>query len=164
MEKYLKIQQFAKRVGRNIQNLRYLDSINVFKPAYISKGGHRFYTEAQVAQFFKRLDNKDKKNVFYALLDDETERKILIKNIKKFMQERNLAYNVIIDIRKHVYEDQYTNNIYKLLKMIHKNEVSLLYAFKVENFKGYPCLKLINDFAKDNGIKTRFMEKERYAR
>ncbi len=163
MKKYLKISEFAKLVGSKIQNLRYLDNINVFKPAYLSEGGHRFYTREQINEFISKYDVKGKKNVFYLLIENEDEKAVLIKNIKKFLMEQNLIYSIIVDSYDNINRVKYSKNIAKLTRMISNKEINLLYAFTVDNICNYPCLKMIKDLAKINDVNMRFISRKNYA-
>ena len=48
MEKHYSISEFSELSGISKSTLRRYDNENTFKPAFVSKGGHRRYTETQL--------------------------------------------------------------------------------------------------------------------
>ena len=42
---YYKMGEFSKRTGLSIQTLRLWDSYGKLKPAYVTEGKHRYYSE-----------------------------------------------------------------------------------------------------------------------
>jgi DNA-binding transcriptional MerR regulator len=48
------IGEFAKKIGITIQTLRDWDKCGKLKPAYRSKGNHRYYYEEQLKEFLDR--------------------------------------------------------------------------------------------------------------
>lgn len=52
MEKYLKIKAFAQLTGVSVRTLQYYDEINLLKPAYTNKYGHRFYDSGSFSKMF----------------------------------------------------------------------------------------------------------------
>ena len=43
--KYYSIGEFADKIGKTIQTLRNWDKNNTFKPAYVTTGGTRYYSQ-----------------------------------------------------------------------------------------------------------------------
>ena len=49
--KYYSIGEFADKIGKTIQTLRNWDKNNTFKPAYVTAGGTRYYSQEQLNNF-----------------------------------------------------------------------------------------------------------------
>ncbi|SEN64970.1 MerR HTH family regulatory protein [Megamonas sp. Calf98-2] len=49
--KYYSIGEFADKIGKTIQTLRNWDKNNTFKPAYVTTGGTRYYSQEQLNNF-----------------------------------------------------------------------------------------------------------------
>ena len=49
--KYYSIGEFADKIGKTIQILRNWDKNNTFKPAYVTTGGTRYYSQEQLNNF-----------------------------------------------------------------------------------------------------------------
>lgn len=57
---YLKIGQFANRIGVTPATVRNWDKEGILKPHHISPTGYRYYSQAQVDEYLsKKKDNDD---------------------------------------------------------------------------------------------------------
>ena len=54
----LKLGEVCKRLGVSDKTLRNWDKRDFFKPAVVSPGGKRYYTEEQVEEFIKGNNKK----------------------------------------------------------------------------------------------------------
>ena len=59
------IGEFAKKISVTIQTLRDWDKSGKLKPAYRSKGNHRYYSEEQLNEILQKKQPKNRINVGY---------------------------------------------------------------------------------------------------
>ena len=50
---FIKISEAAQMLGISVQSLRKWHKTGEFEPAYVSRGGRRFYTRDQIDRFLK---------------------------------------------------------------------------------------------------------------
>lgn len=60
----LKLGEVCKRLGVSDKTLRNWDKRDFFKPAVVSPGGKRYYTEEQVEEFLNSNKKADKQGIY----------------------------------------------------------------------------------------------------
>ena len=69
-----KIGEFSKKIGISVRTLRDWDKKNILKPAKITKGGVRFYSESQLNSYLGIIDETvQKKNYIYARVSNQNQ-------------------------------------------------------------------------------------------
>lgn len=61
----LKLGEVCKRLGVSDKTLRNWDKRDFFKPAVVSPGGKRYYTEEQVEEFLNSNKKADKQGILW---------------------------------------------------------------------------------------------------
>ena len=70
-----KIGEFSKKIGISVRTLRDWDKKNILKPAKITKGGIRFYSENQLNSYLGIVDETvQKKNYIYARVSNQNQK------------------------------------------------------------------------------------------
>ena len=87
--KLLSIGEFAKRVDLSVAAVRYMQKTGTLEPAYVSKGGTRYYSVDQVDEYNSRADRFE----FYgSKYNDKATNDKLRENYAKLF--RRLPYNI----------------------------------------------------------------------
>lgn len=125
---YHSIGKFAKLINRHIETLRDWDRKNILKPAYISSGKHRMYSEEQLNEVLNlKYRNVTKKVIGYCRVSSNKQKDELdkqIKYVKEYMIAKGYCFKVITDIGSGInYNKQGLN---KLVDMISNGEVEKL--------------------------------------
>ncbi len=84
------IGEFAKKIGVSIQTLRDWDKSGKLKPAYRSKGNHRYYSEDQLNEFL------DKKIIF----DSNSSKDELVSHIVRIIHLLDIKDKIIKELEK----------------------------------------------------------------
>ena len=83
---YYTIGDFSRKVGLSINTLRNWDKEGKLKPAYISSGGHRYYSDEQFNRLIGiKLDKQERITIGYARVSSskqEDDLKRQVENIK----------------------------------------------------------------------------------
>ena len=99
---YYKMGEFSKRTGLSIQTLRLWDSNGKLKPAYVTEGKHRYYSEEQLNRILGiKLDKQEKRTIGYARVSSNKQKDELIRqveNLKTYMIARGYQFEIIEDI------------------------------------------------------------------
>ena len=99
---YYTIGEFSKKVGLSISTLRNWDSDGKLKPAYVTSGGHRYYSEEQVNRLIGlKLDKQEKITIGYARVSSHKQKDDLkrqIENLKMYMIAKGYSFEIIEDI------------------------------------------------------------------
>ena len=99
---YYTIGEFSKKVGLSISTLRNWDSDGKLKPAYVTSGGHRYYSEEQVNRLIGlKLDKQEKITIGYARVSSHKQKDDLkrqIECLKMYMIAKGYSFEIIEDI------------------------------------------------------------------
>lgn len=158
-EKYLKIGEFAKKVNTKIGRLRYLNSKNIFKPAFVSESGHRYYTSEQIKEFFQREKNSKKFNVYLCIkkmdLSDDLQNKI--KNAEKILAPMLYPFKTVIVNDRPIKEVETAKMLSRLFELLSSPDIKCLYMDH-ENDSEY--MPLIVEFCKTQNVEIKFIAKK----
>ena len=99
---YYTIGEFSKKVGLSISTLRNWDSDGKLKPAYVTSGGHRYYSEEQVNRLIGlKLDKQEKITIGYARVSSCKQKEDLkrqVECLKMYMIAKGYSFEIIEDI------------------------------------------------------------------
>ena len=90
---YYTIGEFSKKVGLSINTLRNWDKDGKLKPAYVTDGGHRYYSDDQLNRLIGiKLDKQEKITIGYARVSPHKQKDDLkrqVENIKMYISATN---------------------------------------------------------------------------
>jgi len=122
---YYSIGKFAKLINKSIVTLRLWDRKGVLKPAYITTGGHRMYSQEQLNEILHiKNQGMPKKIIGYCRVSSIKQKEELDKQIqyvKEYMIAKGYCFEIISEIGSGTnYNKQGLN---KLVDMITNAEV-----------------------------------------
>ena len=95
------IGPFAKKVGKTVETIRIWERKGILVPAYRSQGGHRMYSDEQLAQVLQNDQPKNRLNLGYACVDSPHQQDDLLREeqlIESYLALQGSPYQVITDI------------------------------------------------------------------
>ncbi|EFU74398.1 resolvase, N-terminal domain protein [Enterococcus italicus DSM 15952] len=163
------IGEFGKQIGVTPQTLRNWDKRGELKPAHVSQGGTRYYSEEQRNQFLGIAGRKKPKRITIGYCrvssnkqKDDLERQI--ENVKTYMIARGYQFDIIQDIGSGINYNK--KGLSQLIDKITNGEIDkvvILYKDRLIRF-GYELIeKLCNKYGTeieiiDNTEKTEEQE------
>lgn len=103
MSAFYKIGDFAEKTGLSISTLRRWDKEGKLKPAKVTEGGTRLYTDNQLKLFSggKLSDNKERITILYCRVSsskqkDDLERQI--ENVRTYALARGYRFELVTDV------------------------------------------------------------------
>lgn len=146
MKKHYSIAQFAELSGISKSTLRRYDKENKLKPAYISSGGHRRYTESQLFELIGKKNNTNKINVGYVRvsskkqLDDLERQHTLMEN---YLISKGKPFEIIKSIGSGInYNNSSLNDLVDMVISGRVNKVFIMYKDRLVQF-GFEPLQSI---------------------
>ena len=95
------IGPFAKMVGKTVETIRIWERKGILVPAYRSQGGHRMYSDEQLAQVLQNDQPKNRINLGYACVDSPHQQDDLLREeqlIESYLALQGSPYQIITDI------------------------------------------------------------------
>ena len=146
------IGEFGKQIGVTPQTLRNWDKRGELKPAHVSQGGTRYYSEEQRNQFLGIAGRKKPKRITIGYCrvssnkqKDDLERQI--ENVKTYMIARGYQFDIIQDIGSGINYNK--KGLSQLIDKITNGEIDkvvILYKDRLIRF-GYELIeKLCNKY------------------
>lgn len=133
------IGKFSKKAGVSIQTLRRWDKENILKPAYVTQGKTRYYSEEQLDELLGKPKLETKRVVVgYCRVSshkqkDDLERQV--NNVKTYMLAKGYQFEIIQDIGSGI---NYNNKgLNQLISMITNNQIEkvvILYKDRLVRF------------------------------
>lgn len=127
--KYYSIGEFAKLIGKTQQTLRNWDNSGKLKPAYITDGGHRMYSQKQLNQVLG-IEPQKRNVIGYCRVSSQKQKDDLerqIKYVKEYMIAKGYQFEIITDIGSGI---NYNNKgLNKLIDMVTDRKVSKIVIF-----------------------------------
>lgn len=144
--KYYSIGEFADKIGKTIQTLRNWDKNNTFKPAYVTVGGTRYYSQEQLNNFLglKIKTKINKKIIGYCRVSsnkqkDDLERQI--ENVRTYMFAKGYQFEIITDIGSGInYNKKGLNQLIDMITNSEIDKVVILYKDRLVRF-GYELIE-----------------------
>lgn len=155
--KYYSIGEFAKLIGKTQQTLRNWDNSGKLKPAYITDGGHRMYSQEQLNSLLG-INPKNKITIGYCRVSsnkqkDDLERQV--QYVREYMIARGYQFKIITDIGSGINYNK--KGLNKLIDMITNREVDkvvILYKDRLVRF-GF---ELIENICKKYGATIEIID------
>ncbi|HHH53096.1 MAG TPA: IS607 family transposase [Bacteroidetes bacterium] len=126
------IGTFSKKIGVTIETLRHWDKQNKLKPAFISEGKHRYYSEEQLNELLQKKNITKRINLGYIRVStrkqkDDLERQHQLMEL--YLTKQGKEFKIISDIGSGINYNK--KGLKELLKLISTNQVDTLYlSFK----------------------------------
>lgn len=144
--KYYSIGEFADKIGKTIQTLRNWDKNNTFKPAYVTVGGTRYYSQEQLNNFLglKIKTKINKKIIGYCRVSsnkqkDDLERQI--ENVRTYMFAKGYQFEIITDIGSGInYNKKGLNQLIDMITNSEIDKIVILYKDRLVRF-GYEVIE-----------------------
>ena len=134
------IGEFAKKLGITVHTLRVWDKKNKLKPEYVSKGGHRYYSEEQLKELIPKLDVKKENriNIGYIRVSakhqkDDLQRQYQVMEL--FLAQQGKSFKIISDIGSGI--NYKKKGLSELLTLISTNQVNRLYIVHKDRLVGF---------------------------
>ena len=144
------IGEFGKQIGVTPQTLRNWDKKGEWKPAHVSQGGTRYYSEEQRNQFLGIAGRKKPKRITIGYCrvssnkqKDDLERQI--ENVKSYMIARGYQFDIIQDIGSGINYNK--NGLNQLMNRIINGEIDkivILHKDRLVRF-GYELIENLCD-------------------
>lgn len=136
---YYKMGEFSKRTGLSIQTLRLWDSNGKLKPAYVTEGKHRYYSEEQLNRILGiKLDKQEKRTIGYARVSSNKEKDDLnrqVENLKTYMIARGYQFEIIEDIGSGInYNKKGLNELINKITNREVDKIVILYKDRLLRF------------------------------
>ena len=136
---YYKMGEFSKRTGLSIQTLRLWDSNGKLKPAYVTEGKHRYYSEEQLNRILGiKLDKQEKRTIGYARVSSNKQKDDLIRqveNLKTYMIARGYQFEIIEDIGSGInYNKKGLNELINKITNREVDKIVILYKDRLLRF------------------------------
>lgn len=102
MSAFYKIGEFADKIGVHIETLRRWDKEGTLKPAKVTEGGTRYYSEQQYNEYCGRVPrNKKREIILYCRVSESSQRDDLerqIENVKQYAYAKGYQFELVTDI------------------------------------------------------------------
>lgn len=102
MSAFYKIGEFADKIGVHIETLRRWDKEGTLKPAKVTEGGTRYYSEQQYNEYCGRVPrNKKREIILYCRVSESSQRDDLekqIENVRQYAYAKGYQFELVTDI------------------------------------------------------------------
>lgn len=142
------IGEFSKKIGKSIETLRLWDKQEKLKPAYISKGGHRMYSDEQLNEIFQQQKPKNRINVGYVRVSARHQMDDLKRQkgvIEIYLAKQGKPFKIVEDIGSGINYSK--KGLKELLKLIATNQIETLYILYKDRLLRFGY-ELIEEFCK----------------
>ena len=160
-----KIGEFSKKIGISVRTLRDWDKKNILKPAKITKGGVRFYSESQLNSYLGIIDETvQKKNYIYARVSNQNQKDDLknqIEFLKTFCNAQGIIIEDLYDIGSGL--NYKRKNWNKLLQEVMKGNVNKIYITYKDRFVrfGFEMLEYLCEI---NNVEIEIVDNTSYSK
>lgn len=136
---YYSIGKFAKLINKSIVTLRLWDRKGVLKPAYITTGGHRMYSQEQLNEILHiKNQGMPKKIIGYCRVSSIKQKEELDKQIqyvKEYMIAKGYCFEIISEIGSGTnYNKQGLNKLVDMITNAEVEKVVILYKDRLVRF------------------------------
>lgn len=122
------IGRFAEKIGKTVQTLRNWDKKGILRPAYITKGGHRMYSEEQLFAVLQKQVKENRINIGYARVSARHQSDDLARQeklLELYLTKQGKPFKIISDIGSGI--NYKKKGLKELLKLISCNEIDTIY-------------------------------------
>jgi predicted site-specific integrase-resolvase len=123
------IGKFSKKIGKTIQTLRNWDKKGVLKPAYVTQGKHRVYSEEQLCEMLQREMPEKRINVGYARVSSKHQTDDLKRQqelLEMYLSKQGKPYKIIADIGSGI--NYKKKGLKELLKLVATNQIERVFS------------------------------------
>ena len=141
------IGNFAKKIGVTIQTLRDWDKSGKLKPAYRSKGNHRYYSENQLNEILQKKVSNNRINVGYVRVSANHQKDDLKRQyelMELFLAKQGKEFKIIQDIGSGINYNK--KGLKELLKLIATNQCDTIFVLHKDRLLRFGY-ELIEEFA-----------------
>jgi predicted site-specific integrase-resolvase len=141
------ISEFAKKIGVTIQTLRDWDKSGKLKPAYRSKGNHRYYSENQLNEILQKKVSNNRINVGYVRVSANHQKDDLKRQyelMELFLAKQGKEFKIIQDIGSGINYNK--KGLKELLKLIATNQCDTIFVLHKDRLLRFGY-ELIEEFA-----------------
>lgn len=145
-----KIGEFADKIGVTIQTLRNWDKDGKLKPAKVTEGGTRYYSEYQLNSYLgKPLYTRERLVLGYARVSTHSQKDDLerqIENIKTYMYAKGYQFEMVTDIGSGInYTKKGLNYLLDRVMSGSVEKVVILYKDRLVRF-GFELIQHVCEF------------------
>jgi predicted site-specific integrase-resolvase len=154
------IGEFAKKIGVTIQTLRDWDKSGKLKPAYRSKGNHRYYSEEQLNEILQKRTSDKRINVGYVRVNANHQKDDLKRQyelMELFLAKQGKEFKIIEDIGSGINYNK--KGLKELLKLIATNQCDTIFVLHKDRLLRFGY-ELIEEFAKLHNTKIVVINKD----
>jgi predicted site-specific integrase-resolvase len=154
------IGEFAKKIGVTIQTLRDWDKSGKLKPAYRSKGNHRYYSEDQLNEILQKRVPNDRINVGYIRVSANHQKDDLKRQyelMELFLVKQGKEFKIIEDIGSGINYNK--KGLKELLKLIATNQCDTIFVLHKDRLLRFGY-ELIEEFARLHNTKIVVINKD----
>lgn len=154
------IGKFAKETGVSISTLRRWNKEGKLLPAFVSKGGTRYYSDEQLFDLLgkPRIEVKEKVTIGYCRVSSHKQKDDLgrqVDNVRSYMVAKGYQFEILTDIGSGI---NYSNkSLNKIIDMVTNNQVDkivILYKDRLVSF-GF---ELIENICKKYNTKIEIID------
>ena len=141
--KYYSIGKFAEQIGKTPKTIRLWDKQGILKPAHVTTGGTRYYSQEQIDNYcgIKRISPK--KIIGYTCSKEEKDK------IEMYMLSKGYSFEIFLENDNMKYFD-------KLSEMICNHEILKIVLYK-QNIFGVEGFKLFKSFLKNLNVELEII-------
>ena len=154
------IGEFAKKIGVTIQTLRDWDKSGKLKPAYRSKGNHRYYSEDQLNEILQKRVSNSRINVGYVRVSANHQKDDLKRQyelMELFLAKQGKEFKIIEDIGSGINCNK--KGLKELLKLIATNQCDTIFVLHKDRLLRFGY-ELIEEFARLHNTKIVVINKD----
>lgn len=153
------IGRFAEKIGKTVQTLRNWDKKGILKPAYITEGKHRMYSEEQLMSVLQKQVKETRINIGYARVSAKHQSDDLIRQkelLALYLAKQGIPFEIIVDIGSGInYKKQ---GLKELLKRITSNQVNTVYVIYKDRLLRFGY-ELLEEFCRLHGTKIEIINR-----
>lgn len=129
MQKHYSIGEFAELIGKTKQTLRNWDKNDTLKPAFVTDGGHRMYSQKQLNQVLG-IEPQKRTVIGYCRVSSRKQRDDLdrqIKYVKEYMIAKGYQFEIVTDIGSGINYNK--KGLNRIIDMVTDRKVSKIVIF-----------------------------------
>jgi len=154
------IGEFAKKIGVTIQTLRDWDKSGKLKPAFRSKGNHRYYSQDQLNEILQKRVPDKRINVGYVRVSANHQKDDLRRQyelMELFLAKQGKEFKIIQDLGSGINYNK--KGLKELLKLIATNQCDTIFVLHKDRLLRFGY-ELIEEFAKLHNTKIVVINKD----
>lgn len=154
------IGKFAEKIGISVQTLRDWEKSGKLKPAYRSKGNHRYYSEEQLNDILQKRNSNKRINVGYVRVSANHQKDDLKRQydlMELFLAKQGKEFKIIEDIGSGINYNK--SGLKELLRLIATNQIDTIFVLHKDRLLRFGY-ELIEEFAKLHNTQIVIINKD----